>query len=529
MAVLPLRRRSAEPAPYVARQTITASAARLNLRKKQETDEIRQRTTATVWQEEAWQYYDAIGEIKFAFGLEANVLSRLRLYAAVVTDPEAPPSRLTDAVSVEKPDGENPHPHGIDPKLALLARDTLNKTLSKTSLGTFMRAFTLNMAVPGEGYCVMIKDRWHFKSTAEVTVDGTGQAYLQESKSQGQNRVKLPANTPIGRVWRNHPRNSKDPDSSMLGVLGDCEELLLYSRMIRKSIRARMNAGILYVPDGISVAARTPEDQETEEEAEADENSLEQELTYALTEPVEDESSSASIIPLLLRGPADMADQIKYIELHSKSDEALVAKSERALERILQGLDVPKDLVTGLANVKYSNAIQIDENLYKAHIEPLAVILCEAVTEIILRPQLAAAAKASGEEFTEEDLAKIVVWYDPSEITVKPNRSEDADTGYSHYLLSGDAWRREHGFSDQDAPDENEIARRMALEKAELPPEMAAALFNLLLPNILKAAQAQNAANDPNGGLPADLQEMLGQTETPMSMGQVAEPVGAQQ
>jgi hypothetical protein len=180
-------------------------------------------------------------------------------------------------------------------------------------------------------------------------------------------------------------------------------------------------------------------------------NQLVADLMQAIVTAVSDEGDASAVAPLMVTGEGGLAEQIKHITFERGSDDWLVNRTERALERILQGIDVPKEVVTGLANVKYSNALVIDENLYKANIEPLALVLVDALTEVFLRPML----RAKG--YSEADLNRIIVWYDPSEIVTRPNQAEDASDGYDRMVLGPHAWRREHGFGDDDAPTEAEL------------------------------------------------------------------------
>lgn len=501
-------------APYSERRSITASAARINLRNQRDVELARNNATQAAWQDAAWANLDAIGEIKFAFGLVASVLSRVRLYAGAVVDPESPPVPVAQAVKA--PDTVNDdesdddayrarQSSGIDAALAKDAKDLLAKSFSRSDIPSMARMFALNISVPGECYLVHYKGAWSIRSTSEMRVDTAGRIQLKEM-SAGETRapVILPLNTPIGRIWRQHPRYSKDADSSMRALEADCQELLLLGQMIRSNARAALNAGMVFVPDEVSVSARPrPESPDADSDEAENVDAFEQELITLITEPITSETSGNSAVPLVLRGPGEFSEKIRHILFERKSDEFLIGRADRALDRILQGLDVPKDIVTGLANVKYSNAVQIDESLYKAHVEPLALMFVDAITEIVLRPQL------SAKGYSDEDVARVVVWYDPSEIVTRPNRSEDAEKGYSNYLLSGKAWRDAHGFSDTDAPDEEEIARRIAIEKASVPEDVANALFQTLLPRVLGAARESNIAR--SGGLPDELASMLGE------------------
>lgn len=506
-----------KPVAYNHERVITASASRIRISDRNEAERNRTRIAAnTAWQEEAWTYLDSIGEIKFGYNLLGAVASRVRLYVGVVVDPDAPPVAVSDAVVTAADDTDSTADDAaearkevdFDPDLAKEADEAYREAMGQTNTATFIRTTVLNLLVPGEGYFTWDTKKWAARSTSEVTItqDENHPYQLRRSRGESVGMRYLPEGAVVGRVWREHPRFSMDPDSALLAMRAECEELLLLGRMIRAVTRSRLNAGALYVPDEISVVARTtPEDGTEDSELEAD--PLEAELLYTVTEPINAENSAASVVPMLLRGPAELADKIKHILFERKSDEFLVARADKVLERILAGLDVPKDVVTGLANVKYSNAIQIDENMYKAHVEPMCVTIADAVTEIILHPTL------RDKGWSEEDLAKVVVWYDPSEVVVRPNRSEDADKGYDKYIISGGAWRDAHGFADTDAPGEEELAMRLAVDKAVVPPELATLLFNKLLPEITQAARLQAGAD---GSVPPELQQML-DGETPTS------------
>jgi hypothetical protein len=267
-----------------------------------------------------------------------------------------------------------------------------------------------------------IVESWDIRSVDEVQIDSKNNYGIVSrrdllGKGGHSQRVQngilaLPEKAFVGRIWRAHPRFSEEADSSLRGLLDMCAELLLLNRTFRATARSRLNAGALYLPDGLSVAASAdpnyPYDDETDldpgftpEEA-ADE--FEDQLIDAMTTPIRDEDSASAVVPLIIRGPAELGDKIKQFKFERSFDPALAERSDRVLERILQGLDVPKDVITGLANVKYSNAMQIDESLYKSHIEPLMLLIADALTVVYLRPYLV----ANG--FAQADVERLVVW-----------------------------------------------------------------------------------------------------------------------
>jgi len=94
--------------PINTPRALTAAAVRVKMNDKGELEAIKKRKSATAWQEEAWAYYDEIGEIKYAFMLEAAIMSRMDLYVAMSTtqsDPISPidsmPSDVIDPAIVE--------------------------------------------------------------------------------------------------------------------------------------------------------------------------------------------------------------------------------------------------------------------------------------------------------------------------------------------------------------------------------------------------------------------------------------------
>jgi len=505
------------PVPFNSPRALTAAASQVKMNDKAEFEQFKARRSASssAWQSEAWEYYDAIGEIKYAFNLVASVVSRIRIFAAAIDDPSQSPVAASESSS-------------IDQSLASAAERALSR-LNSAYGGQpgLLKDAALNLSVTGECYLVQMPARrgtgepesWDIRSVDEVVADGSGNLKVIGRREQGAGQgggknsgvVNLGKNAFVGRIWRSHPRYSDESDSSLRGLLDMCAELLLLNRTFRATARSRLNAGALYLPDGLSVAAQGdpanyPYDSEdgigagfTAEEAE---DEFEEQLMDAMTTPIRDEESASAVVPLIIRGPAELGDAIKQFKFERSFDPALAERSDRVLERILQGLDVPKDVVTGLANVKYSNALQIDEALYKAHIEPLMLLIVDALTVVYLRPYLI----ANG--YSESEVSRITVWYDPSAVSTRNDRATDADAGFDRGAVSYDTWRRAHGFSDQDAPTPTELAIRMLQEKGSLTPELTEAMLGAVSPEIMNAVRAAQQGQSV-APLPTEVEEVL--------------------
>jgi len=522
----------AQSLPYSAPRPITAAAVQIAINDKGEVERFKQRRTggSSDWQSESWEYYDAIGEIKYAFNLVASVVSRIRLYAAAVDNPAESPVPVHNSDVVEQ-------------RLASAAERALARLDSAYGgQAGLLRDAALNLSVSGECYLVQFPARagsgtpesWDIRSTDELQVDAKNQYLIIPRRdvitSGGKNAaaaLKLPNTSFVGRIWRAHPRYSEEADSSMRGLLDLCAELLLLNRTFRATARSRLNAGALYLPDGLSVAASPDPDYPYDDEnelnpgmtAEEAADEFEDQLIDAMTTPIRDEDSASAVVPLIIRGPAELGDRIKQFKFERSFDPSLAQRADRVLERILQGLDVPKDVVTGLANVKYSNALQIDEALYKAHIEPLMLIIVDALTVMYLRPALI----SSG--FREEDVKRVCLWYDPSQVATRNDRAADADSGFDRMAVSFDTWRRAHGFSSADAPEAKEVALRLLMEKGSISPELTQQMINMISPEIMnKIREVQQA--ESVAPVPPEIEQILNQAaqQPPVTPEQVTPP-----
>lgn len=512
----------AETAPYGAPRAMVSSAARLSLSSKSEAESIRQRNSVSAgWQVPAWQCYKNVGEVNYAFNYSASVLSRIRLLAAVVVGPDQPPIEVTDATRIVTDDSGSTTGtvNGIDPRLAKLARRHMVELSTNNSYAVMLKAFGLNIQVAGECYLCCINDRWYVKSTREITIDASGRPKLQPSASIVSIVPHyLRKGTPIGRIWSQDPEYSLDADSSLRAVLADCEELILLSRLMRVAARSRLNAGLLYVPDEISAAGRTMGGTDDTDDSDSDEDldEFEKELFDSMTAPVAQEDNAAAIVPMLVRGPGASGKDIVYMQMSRNVGDELSARSKDVLNRVLQGINAPKELATGMSGSRYNNAQLIDEQSYKALVEPMALTFSDAVTEIFLQPLLRADAQTPEVigweiEDLDEQIARIVCWYDPSEVVTSVDRSQAANDGWDRKALSDKAWRKAHGFSENDAPSQEELGRRLVMSQVALDPATQQSLLKLSLPNVFAKMQSQNEQS--NGvGLPPDLESTLNGT-----------------
>lgn len=513
----------AHTTPANTLRPITASGQKIDLKSEDDIDRMRYRVYSE-WQNDAWAYFDVIGEIQYGFGMLASVMSRVRLFPALNLDPDSAPistinyRRRQNDLSQEERDNDSIQEMQVPPELSEEVMKFAEQCMRDLGTGPggmsgFMRAYALNMSVAGECYLVQIDGKWLVKSSSELVVDTGKNIILRQQRTTVGSSISstgsvvgdrtLPKDTFMSRLWREHPRYSMEPTSSMLALREVCDELVTLQKMIRAVARSNMNAGFLTVADGVTAAgASVAEDIEEEEQHGLE---LIQSIYDNIVAPVTDETNAATVVPTILSLPVgSTGKEIQFIDISRKVDQFLTERCDRALERILQGLDMPKDFVTGMANVRYTNAKNIDESLYKSHIEPLVLMLVDGLTTAYLHRRI---RDKFGNKIPQQVLEQLIVWYDPSEVVTKADPADSADKGFDKYNISGDAWRDAHGFADTDAPSEEEIAARM-LQKATLPPELVTTLFNIVFPNVTVKQREQTLEAMPVP-FPDSAKEML--------------------
>lgn len=517
-------RSSPAPAPYAVHRALTAAAVRLNVADKSQIEQITKRRSGSTWQSDAWEYYDLIGEVKYAFRLFSNVLSRVRLTAGYIDDEDSPPSALRDS-------------EAVDDKTKAAVNRAMRRAFGATSQAEILRRAAINLLVAGECYLVQLpakygvreQEQWKILSIDEL-VFKNDVAWYKPSRTAPQNSwEQLPEHTFKGRIWSEHARFADEADSSMRALISDCDDLFLYTRAGRGAARSRLNAGAFFVPDTMSVSTDQPTDFPDDipldpdvfaDFEEPDDDNFEQEMFDHFSAPIADESAASSVVPFLIRGTREDGAALRHIKFDRPFDVEISKRADRALERILQGIDLPKDIVTGLANIKYSNAIQIEESFYTAHIEPVVLLLCDAFRAVYLIPALEA------EGVDPSLLDNIVVWYDPSAIMTAPDKSNAANVGFDKFALSYEAWRRANGFAETDAPTGTEIAQRLAITRGQLNDAITETLFRTLMPEVMDAARAQAVQQSPTGPMSPGLQDALNPGATPPPEPGAAPPAG---
>jgi hypothetical protein len=430
------------------------------------------------WQTAAWEMYDEIGELHSAVGWLAHSLSRARLYVADMPEGGAPegdpvPTENTDAIAAldELFGGPAGHPQ-------MLSR------------------FAVHLTVPGESYLIGLdldaepvagdtapaqpspvgpdgqpveqgpRRRWLVASSDEFTTNN-GKVSVRLPDSDREVEVDLDRSTVI-RLWRPHARRAWDADSPTRACLGALRELVTASARINADLESRLaGAGMLVMPSSATVARQgAPDDGSPGGEQLVDDEDYAT-LIEAMVTPISDRDSASAVVPILVRVDDTAVDKVRHISFATPLDGKVQDLREASIKRLALGLDVPPEVLLGMTDANHWTGWQIEESAVKLSVEPLLTLIVNALTESYLRPALVALGVANPERYA--------IWYDVSELVLRPNRFEQALKLYAEGMISIAAVLREGGFAPEDVPNSTEQARHLLLSlvRANVSPDVA--------------------------------------------------------
>jgi len=415
--------------------SLTASAAVIPPRRMHDPE-------YTSEQDQLWDYYQRLEEFSAAVNWKANAISRVRLIAAEFI-----------------PGGDEPIPITEGPIAELVAEFAggiggQSQILAETAI---------HLNVPGEGWLCGVEDpfgdrTWKVYSADELRIrQGAYQIKVGENTRAWE---ELPEDSLVVRFWRPHPRWGWRATSRAAYALGAMKELDLINRRIIAETISRMaaNGVIIYDRGKLSFPALpTPVSAESVDP-------FAQVLVDVGAKGIKDPTSAEATIKIPIGadlGDSDIKvkDLIEVVDLSNPFSERMLDQRNAAVTRLATALDIPAEQLTGLGELNHWGAAQIEESGIKVHIAPDTEMICHAFTEGFLYPTLL----AEGRELRGPAGGRPVIWYDPSEIVMRPDRSDQALQAYDRLEMTGVALLRELGFSESDQPDQVELDRLVEL------------------------------------------------------------------
>lgn len=461
--------------------TLLASAQRITSRTVQ-----RGWGRSREWQSDAWDMFDLVGEHRFLATTLAGRMSQARLFVGKVSD-----DATEEPVPVE------------DPRLT----DVLDSIGSSAAARSQLIArLGVNLFVAGDGWLAGIPKHllpnhllvgalddplvdpdifgfpepgsmdvadldWRMLSVSEVSSNrGGGEIMLRLGESAEDFVTVSPDDVVLIRVWRPHPRKWWEADSPTRSSLPVLRELVGLTMHVSAQVDSRLaGAGMLVVPQSAQVALRQAAGYEGDLIGAPD--LLTEALMEAMITPIADRSSASAIVPLILTVPDEAVDKIKFIDFAKPLDLELRELRAETIRRLALGLDAPPELLLGTGAISHWGAWLVLEDVVSTHLEPPLALICDALTTQYLWPVLVQQGMAI------DEARQYVVWYDVSDLVVRPTRSQDAKDAKAAGAISNKAYRTALGFDDSDAPEQTETLPEvtLALDMVRTAPSLAQA------------------------------------------------------
>ncbi|MGI5292711.1 hypothetical protein ACQEVF_56700 [Nonomuraea polychroma] len=194
-------------------------------------------------------------------------------------------------------------------------------------------------------------------------------------------------------------------------------------------------------------------------------------LIRTMVTPIGDRDSAAAVVPLVIKLPDDAIGKVQHLSFSTPFDAQLSEREEKVVRRVAIGMDLPPEVLLGLGDSNHWSAWQIQESSITLYVEPLLGLICQALTHNYFRPALQALGV---------NVDRLVVWYDTSDLRLRPNRGPEALELHNRELLSDEALLREHGFGVEDLPSDLERQRRLAWKLAQQHRDLLPALASLI-------------------------------------------------
>lgn len=451
------------------------------------------------WQQQLWDYYDRLGEFESGVSWRANAISRVRLLAAELM-----------------PGGEEPRPVETGPAAEAVER-LAGGTGGQTQL---MREITVHLSVPGEGWLVGEtvdgEERWHVASADELRVHNRSNRFeLREGEERYAWRP-LASDSIVMRVWNPHPRYGWRADSDAFHAMDAMLELDLINKRIVAEILSRLASNGILLYDRQKLSFPSVEQPEGADQVDPFAAVLVDVASRGIKDPTSPEATIPIPIGFDLQDSSNVDPKalMQHVRFAEFLDEKLLEERNSAVKRLATSLDLPSEVLLGMSGMNHWGAWQVEETGIKIHIAPFAELITHSLTTGYLIPYL----KSANAPLVGPNGGRLIVWYDPSEITVRPDRSANTLEAYRLGEVSGSVLRRELGLNETgDKPTQAELREWLTLRMASDPATAPSILELLGGPSITRnpAGAGTSTSNvDEDGDAPADEGERTGTPRT---------------
>lgn len=401
------------------------------------------------WQQESWRHYDINGELRFVANRHASALSRCRIFVA----------------SVDKTTGK-PGKEATDPQVQILSETIFGGATAKAE---GLRIIGIQLYVAGEGYIVAEgannadSDTWYVVSNKEIRKAGGGIEVKRPMTIGGGWKLLVKGQDLLMRCWTPHPRLYDVADAPTRAVLPVLREIERLTMLTFSQIDSRLiSAGLLLISDGLDFPHK---DDQTPAQALADT------IVEVARRQLTGAGTAAGLVPIIATvaepttagSRTTVSQSFAHVKFDSPLQDALEKKLDQAIRRLAMGLEVAPEDLLGQGDANHWSGWQIEESSINLFIAPALARICDSLTQAYLKPAL----KTLG-----IDPDDYTLWYDTSELVVRPNRQQDALALWEQGVLSDDSLRKAGAWDDSDKPTNKQMQRWIALQLVKLNPAL---------------------------------------------------------
>lgn len=443
---------------------LTASAVRPS---QEGRDSRKYKRITQEWQAQVFTYYHSIPECWYAAQFYARSLSQIRLYVGRRDDQGEikelekgdPAAKLLDRI--RDPSGGRSQLLASYGRLRFLVGECFlvcsmeeNGTERWEALSNReIRQYDSDSSAVGPRRYVRV--RAPGLDPEDLADDGQDEDLRDEDVQElaDGTKTQLPPRSTTGstqaivwRLWRRDPEYSSWSDAPTRAVLNLFEQLLLLEMTVNARAKSRLaGAGILLLAQELDFGPPEPNKGDTENPKK---ETFMDRLQRAMVTPIKDPGSARQVVPIVGRIPAELMDRAySLIKIHDPNEKIIETEIiDKLLFRIATGLDMPHEMLLGMADVNHWGSWQIDESAFKQHIRPVVQELVDDVTSAYLIPAALLDEKI-------QDPHDLVVGYDPAALVNHPDKSKDAKELRALGAVTLDALREATGFNDNDALD----------------------------------------------------------------------------
>lgn len=353
---------------------------------------------------------EAVGEVRYILGWASDQMSRMQ-WDVLVDGSPIWELELDNGDTISSTGGSGAHPHSR-------ASAQILKHIGWTN--NMVRLVTTNLYVAGELFYVHVDKGWRIISIIHPD----------------QKQIFASANHVVRGLWPS-PIDPDQPDAPLFGVLSILEDMDWLSRLSRAQSANRVGMrGILGSADGLNFAGG---------------GDFWEEWDRSLRAKMQDPTD---VGPVHLRGAKELVEPmasgrgmggLSWVVPDFPYDARVEGRMESMIQRLAYGLPVPSEILLGLSSQSRAAAFQVEENSYRAHIEPPANIVAQVAADVL------------NTLFPDVDIEVIP---DPTLLLAKRSTVQDVKDAFDRGAVSEAYFREVLGIPEWAAPSPEEQDRR---------------------------------------------------------------------